>query len=232
MAREFVNCYPSHNDFPLSRILILADSRGRLLDIDLSKLLSCEFRIVTCGGASLLGSIDRSSAHIKETEWTQIYCLAGICGLTYKNKKTRKVTLCSNDSEASAQIYEQSLILAVKRIRRYLKSQDCKIIFAPITGMSLNTYNRIDDNDYQRDDQIQLNNTIKMVNRTIVKFNETNAVATPWMTRLIHRRHRNTFMNSYHRLQIDGCHLSPEIRLAWAKALKHAIVNNMINLRR
>lgn len=96
--------------------------------------------------------------------------------------------------------------------------------------MSLNAYNRIDDSDYQREDQIQLNNTIKMVNRTIIKFNENNAVATPWMTRLIHRRHRNTHMNSYHRLQTDGCHLSPEIRLAWAKALKHAIVNNMVNL--
>lgn len=231
MAREFVNCYPSHNDFPSQRILIIADSRGRQLDLELSYLVNCDLRIVTCGGASLLASIERSKSHIAEAEWTQIYCLAGICGLTYKNKKTRKVSLCSNDPEATAQVYEQALILAEKRIRCCLSTQNCKIIFAPLTGMSLNSYNRIDDVTYQHDDQVQLNITIKLVNRVIIKFNETNEVVTPWMTRLIHRRHRNTFMNSYHRLRIDGCHLSPEIRLDWAKALKNAIMKNIVDLK-
>lgn len=230
MAREYVNCFPSHNSFPASRVLIIADSRGRHLNIELSNLLNCEFRIVTCSGANLLNSINRSKSHISETDWSQIYCLSGLCGLTYKNKKTRRVSLCSNDPEATAQIYEQSLILAVKRIRRILKSPECKIIFAPLTGMSLSTYNHSNDDYYQREDQIQLNITIKQVNQIIVKFNEQSSVATPWMTRLVHRRHRNTFMNSYHRLLSDGCHLSPEIRLSWAKALKRAIVNNMKDL--
>lgn len=48
-----------------------------------------------------------------ETDWTQSYCLSGLCGLTYKNKKSRKVSLCSSDPDATAQLYEHTLILAV-----------------------------------------------------------------------------------------------------------------------
>lgn len=229
MAREFVNCFPSHNNYPSSKILILADSRGRHLDIELSEILSCEFRIVTCGGASLLNSIERSKSHIMNDNWSQIYCLAGLCGLTHKNRTTRMVSLCSNDPEATAQIYDQALILAEKRIRRILKTQNCKIIFATLTGMSLKTYNHVFDANDLHDDQVILNDTIKLVNRSIVRYNESNSVATPWMTRLVHRRHRNMFMHSYHRLQSDGCHLSAEIRASWAKALKRAIINNMMD---
>lgn len=227
MAREFVNNYPSCNDFPTKKVLIIADSRGRLLDLELSSILRCEFRIVTCSGADLINSISQSKSHISETEWSQIYCIAGICGITYKNEMTRKVALRSRNPEATAQQYEQSLILAEKKIRRELIHQDCKIIFAPLTGMSLKRYNHNMDVFNHSDDELLLNNTVKLVNRAIVRINEANSVATPWMSRVIHRRHRKSFMNSYHRLSEDGCHLSPEIRLSWASALKCAIINNM-----
>lgn len=227
MAREFVNNYPSHNDFPSKKVLIIADSRGRHLDLELSSILRCEFRIVTCSGADLLNSIFRAKSHISETKWSQIYCTAGICGLTYKNKITRKVALRSRNPEATAQQYEQSLILAEKRICRELIHHECKIVFAPLTGMSLKIYNHNMDVSYPSDHQLLLNNRVKLVNRAIVRINEANSVATPWMSRVIHRRHRKSYMNSYHRLSQDGCHLSPDIRLSWASALKRAIINNM-----
>lgn len=226
MHGEYVNCYPSANHFPSCNILIIADSRGHDLDTYLSEILKCNFRIVTCRGADLLSSIDRAKGHLTDEKWSQIYCVAGICGLTHKNRVTRAVSLRSNDPELAAMRYSCILDLAKKKLIKHLRSTDCKIIFGPITGMSLSMYNRFDQDKYLGNLQSILNTSIKLINREIVKKNENNAVSTPWLNRLVHRRHRKTYMNSYHRLQVDGCHLSPEVKEAWAKALKNAIINN------
>lgn len=73
-------------------------------------------------------------------------------------------------------------------------------------------YNKHSQDNRAGNPQSILNASIKLINREIVKRNEKNAVATTWLNRLVHSRHRKTYMNSYHRLQIDGCHLSPEVR--------------------
>lgn len=228
MSGEYVNCYPSINSYPNSNILIIADSRGHDLDTYLSDIIRCNLRIITCRGADLLNSILRSKFHIEDLPWTQIYCLAGICGLTRKEKISRRVILRQIDPESAANTYKNCLEQAESEIRLHLRDKSCKIIFGPVTGMNLCTYNRCTETRYRDNLQGILNTTIKLVNKEIFKVNESNSVATPWLTRIVHRRHRKSYMNSYHRLQPDGCHLSPEILNHWALALKKAIINNMI----
>lgn len=134
MPGKYVNCFPSTNPYPESNILISADSRGHDLDIYLSEILSCNFRIVTCRGSNLLSSIMRSKSHLNDQPWTQIYCIAGICCLMLKEKISRRVILRQMDRESAATTYKNHLMQALKEIKSHLQNTDCKIIFGPVTG--------------------------------------------------------------------------------------------------
>lgn len=116
----FVNSYPSDNKFPGLEILIITDSRGRHLDLHLSSLLKSNFRMVVCSGANLIDSIERSRSHLSDTTSSQVYCLAGICGLTYKDKITKKVTPRYSNMETAARCYSIVLEEAYNRLRGYL----------------------------------------------------------------------------------------------------------------
>lgn len=181
MAGEYVNCYPSTNNFPDSNILIIADSRGHRLDLHLSEILKCNFRLVTCRGADLLNSVLRSKYHVKDESWTQVYCIAGICGLTHKDKISRRVILRSLDPESAAIAYKNHLLQSETILRSLLLNENCKIIFGPVTGMNLCTYNRSMDTAHRRNLQCILNSSIKLVNKEIMNVNELNAVSTPWL---------------------------------------------------
>lgn len=230
MAGEYVNCFPSENYYPDCNVIVIADSRGHHLDTYLSEILQCNFRIVTCRGADLLNSVRRSKWHLINENWSQIYCIAGICSLTRKDRLTRRVVLKSLNAEAAATDYSHDIEQAELEIRSYIKNTSTKIVFGTITGMSLCTYNRCYETPHRKNVQNILNSTVRLVNKEIIKWNERNSVSTPWLGKLVHRRHRNTFMNSYHRLQADGCHLTPEICKSWAVALKTAITNNMVTI--
>lgn len=225
---EYVNSYPSLNQLPKEEILIIADSRGRRLDVFLSSILKVNFGVITCSGAGLIDSIIRAKNHMMNTHWSQIYYLAGICSLTNKDKVTKKVSSRYYDPLVAARCYNHTLVAAYDRITSYPASGNTKIIFAPITGMSLATYNREGSSSIQGTISAQdyLNRSIVHINREIVKFNVARQVITPWLSRTVHRRHRRTNTNSYHRLSPDGCHLSDEIYSYWAHALKKAVLIN------
>lgn len=134
---EYVNCFLSVNRFPDSNIIIIADSRGYNLDVYLSDILNCNFRVVTCRGADLLNSIRHSKWHLLNENWSQIYCIAGICGLTNKDEKLCRVVLKSLNAEATANNYSNIIDQAENKIRNYIRNHHTKIIFRTITGMSL-----------------------------------------------------------------------------------------------
>lgn len=181
MSGEYTNCYPSNNSHPESNIFIIADSRGHELDLYLSEILSCNFRIVICRGADLLNSLLRAKLHVREQRWMQIYCIAGICDLTRKEKISKKVVLRHLDPETAAAAYKNCLQQARYEVMSQLL----------VTGMNLCTYNRCAETNYRINLQCILNTTIKLVNKEIVNMNERNTVATPWLNGLVHRRQKN-----------------------------------------
>lgn len=227
---EYVNIFPSSNQLPGEEILIIADSRGRKLDLFMSSILKVDTGIVICSGAGLIDSILCAKRHITDLRWSQIYCLARICSLTIKDKITRKVSQRYYSPLAAANCYGLILAEARQIISNLLShtSYDPKVIFTPITGMYLDIYNKSfpSPSGGTNHAQLQLNQTVAAVNRVIVRFNESHHVITPWLARIFHRRHRKSYTNKYHRLAYDGCHLSDEIYSSWARALQKAVMIN------
>lgn len=107
---------------------------------------------------------------------------------------------------------------------RNLTHQNAKVITAPITGMSLASYNGRSLPDPE--DQNLLNDIVTGINKRITSINKENGLRTPWTSAIIHRYYRDKYHFSYHRLNIDGCHLTDEIRDFWAKKLANAIEQN------
>lgn len=109
----------------------------------------------------------------------------------------------------------------------YLKEigyPNVKIITAPLSGMCLASYNgRLLDNP---NDQTILNDTVLGINKNITSWNEQHGQRTPWTSAIVHRYFRKKYHFSYHRLHVDGCHLSDEVKDFWAKKLAETISIN------
>lgn len=101
-----------------------------------------------------------------------------------------------------------------------------KCIFAPLIGMELSTYNRRMHHPDDLRSQPLLNDTVTLVNTEIVKFNTVNNVSTPWISKIIHKRNRNSVTHQYHKLMADGCHLSQTVLNHWADSIHDAILKN------
>lgn len=209
------------------RVLFLADSRGRNLDTDLRDLLGDSFKLVYYPGATLMDTIINSEYLLKKGSWSQIYCLAGLCDVTVKNRSSHMVSIRNHDISLLVSNFVNILHNAHSRIMQSSPLVDSvKCIFCPITGLSLAHYNkRLHHPDDIRDQPI-LNDSITRLNVEIVKFNNSNNNITPWTSRAIHRRHRQSFTNYYEKLASDGCHLSPLIRHHWAETLHDAVIKN------
>lgn len=174
-----------------------------------------------------MDTITRAESLIKSRMWSQIYCLAGICDLTVKNRPTSLVSIRNHNVTDLIESYLSSMSIARDRIASLTSTTPKpKCIFAPVTGIHLETYNKRPGHLDDRTNQKLLDETISVINPEVVRFNSAMEVATPWTSRIIHKRHRNQTTNRYDRLSPDGCHLSHEVRHHWADSLHEAVVKN------
>lgn len=209
------------------RVLLLADSRGRNLDVDLRDLLGNAFTLAYYPGATIMEALIKSEYLIKNKNWSQIYCMAGLCDVTEKNKTSRIVSMKNQNSSHLVSSYINTLHEAYSMIKQLSPHADTvKCIFCPVTGMNFSSYNRRLHHPDDISAQVVLNETIPLLNTEIVKFNNSINSLTPWTSRIIHRRHRRSYINYYEKLASDGCHLSPPVCRHWAESLHDAIVKN------
>lgn len=204
-------------------IIFICDSRGRDLHNYISKYTNEHFTVTVNSGATIYESATRSRREILRNKPKQIYILSGINNFTNLDRSTRQVRLSERNYIKAADLFMEEL----KETYDYITSisqHSVKIVTAPITGMSLASYNGVMLS--APEDQERLNNTIIEVNTRIISLNENNQVRTPWTSAIIHRYYRQKYHFAYHKLQQDGCHLTDEIRDFWAKKLASAIESN------
>lgn len=205
-------------------ILFICDSRGRDLYQMITRYTSEVIFVTTNSGATIYQSATRSRYEIMRYKPRQIYLLSGINNLTILNRSTRQVQLQERNPFKSADLIMEELKVTYDYITN-LTGPGVKIITAPITGMSMASYNgRLLQNP---EDQDLLNDTVVYVNKRITALNEENGVRTPWTSAIIHRYYRGKYHFSYHKLNIDGCHLTDDVKEFWAKKLASAIDQNL-----
>lgn len=178
-------------------------------------------------GAGMVDVVKRSELIICRERWTQIYILAGLCDITVKDPLSKCVTNRHASTAVALAIYQSEMNKAQEEIKAMLKYRaPVKVIFAPVTGMNLAVYNKRQNNQMDEVSQRQLNESIAVVNSTIINRNTLLGLATPWTHSVIHRRTRTSFSNLYHKLSGDGCHLSPPVLTHWAETLQDATYRN------
>lgn len=229
MSKKGWSPRPNERELPHQtppKVLLLADSRGRNLDVNLRDLLGDTFTLMFYPGASIMDTIRRSESAIRKYPWSQIYCLAGICDLTVKDTTSQIVSIRSCDSDQLVKDYCETLHEAYTKIMQISPpNSKPRCIFCPVTGLSFSTYNR----RHHPDDimsQVTLNETIVKLNSEIIGLNNLHSNHTPWTSRTVHRRHRQSLTNLYDKLATDGCHLRPPLRQHWADSLHEAIMKN------
>lgn len=210
------------------KILSLANSRGRYLKDELATILDCYFVVRYYPGAGIKDCVTRSYDTLVSQNWTQIYCLAGICDISLKDQHSKILSLRHQDPMLALTEYLDILNSA------FLATMDCnragpkpKCIFAPLTGICLSAYNKHDLHPDDIRNQTILDKTVFIINSEIQNFNTSHNLFTPWTSRIIHLKNRNNFTNHYHKLALDGCHLSPSVVTHWANSLHDAVIKNL-----
>lgn len=139
------------------------------------------------------------------------------------NRTTRKIEIAERNPFKASDIFEDELREAYKYIQS-IRNPRIKIITAPITGISLTSYNgSLPTNP---NDQHSLNDAVIEINKKIISLNEENGRFTPWTSAIVHRYFRKKYHSAYHRLCDDGCHLSEEVKDFWGRKLTDAVFNN------
>lgn len=207
----------------MNPVLILADSRGRNLGSILHGLANHDVTVAVYPGAGILSTISKANSLLTRRDWTQVYILSGLCDLTVKDKKTRRVHLRFEEPQQLLSHYHELLVSAYDKLSIANDLVSCKQIFAPLTGIDLALYNNTDADSQQE----ILNTCIELVNTEIATFNRSKNVYTPWTSRTIHHHSRGKYHARYERLSQDGCHLSPSLNEYWAHTLIETFEKNV-----
>lgn len=207
------------------KVFLICDSRGRELQ---EYFTECDYNITVkfYSGAKLYRSTKLAENEIKRQQPDHIYILAGINSITKLNKRTREVTLIADDKNKIAQQYKDEMNFALASLRKICKN-DTKIIFAPITGMDLSRYNKVDASALSESQNV-LDETVIEINNIIIAQNATHNYKTPWTHGIIHRYFRGKYHFMYDKLDEDGCHLTDLIRSFWGRKIISAIAANCL----
>lgn len=212
-----------------TRILFIADSRGRLLQAEISRFFDTrQYCFIWRNGLKLEDSANFARTTILSFKPTMVYILTGLCSIT---------CITSRDPW-TAGLRTRSVGGTVSR---YLRALDCahqeiysmsSIIGSPImiviptlTGMNFTTYNSY-PSDLVSPLQRILNASIAEINRYVVAMNRATRVKTPFLAASVHPRCRHRYRNSFVKL-LDGVHPSQDLCAVWAYKL---YVNAMKNL--
>lgn len=203
-------------------VTLICDSRGKGLEGLLED--HSNINILVYRGAKLYQTAKYAEFKFKQQNPDQVYVLAGINNLTTMNKRTRQVSISAPDATKITQQFCDEMNFSYATIRKTIK-QDARIIFAPLTGMGIAQYNKVDP-EVCKEDQYILDQALLDINKRIISFNDEKGNRTPWTHAIVHRYYRGRYHFAYERLDSDGCHLTDEIKLFWLKKIDTAINAN------
>lgn len=162
-------------------------------------------KVLTYSGATLYQSVKLALSYIKRFTPDQIYILSGLNSMTQLDKKTRKVSLIAPEKQKIVQHYADEMNFVMALLRKNVDTET-KIIFVPVTGMNLATYNKT-TMEVEQVYQSIFNDALLEINKATIAQNVSNHCKTPWLHTFVHRYFRGKHHFYYEKLDADGCHL-------------------------
>lgn len=207
-----------------THVALICDSRGKRLQ-EKFQGDDVQVKVLYYSGAKLYQSTRLAINYIKAFLPDQIYILSGINTMTKLDKRTRIVTLAAPERNKIVQIYQDEMNFSLALLRKNINTKT-KVIFAPLIGMNLSSYNKTTAESESVNQGI-LNDALLDINSVIIAMNKSNQCKTPWTQSLVHRYFRGKYHHYYERLDEDGCHLKEEVLDNWSLKLKTAIQANL-----
>lgn len=213
-----------------TRVLFIADSRGKHLHYELSAYFdrsSIDYEFIWRGGLSLEQTPDFARSTILSFRPNIVYILTGICSLTkITSRDPWSAGLRVPSVRGTVSAFFTALDKSYQDIFALssLVGHPIMIITPTQTGMDFTVYNSYPE-DLISPHQRILNASILDINRQIVSLNRSMSIKTPFLGSFIHPRcrHRNRFV--YSKLA-DGCHPSLELCQSWPSKLWHNFRKN------
>lgn len=183
-----------------------------------------DIRVVAFSGARSYRAAELAGDVIRIFRPAQIYILAGVNNLTLLDRRSRKIRLSHTDGNVIVQQFTHEMNLVTTLLSQSTKP-GTKVIFAPITGLNMASYNREDPRLYNFQQSV-IDQAVIGINNLVIEHNANSGYKTPWTHSIIHRYFRKKYHFSYERLDADGCHLTDDIRAFWARKILSAVVQN------
>lgn len=203
-------------------ILIISDSRGRLLDPELNNVLhDTNFYHFWQSGLKLENTYNFARSHIFDLKPKLVYFLNGISDVTYVRtynpwsvamRNISPFTTCENYMLTIDQLHANTFALS-DQIGHFLM-----IIFSSQTGVDIGKYNGY-PTELISPEQKPLNKAMQLINHRISQMNRSMNIVTPFLSSATHKRCRGKYRFSSDKLW-DGCHPTPELCHIWATKLR------------
>lgn len=205
----------------MSKILILADSRGRnlagLLNVNHNNM---QLEVKCCPGASL-GTLKShleggTRKAVRADKYKLVIIFGGICSVTRLHYMPYKAAVVRYET------LEEILQKYTAECKELLKVADgfsTPVVLAPIVGMDLIKYagHSCEELYYM---QRTVDEVIPRINTFIKKVNDERGLISPNISSCIHRcRGRGKGFRTHYKKLPDGCHPSEEVNAIWAQAL-------------
>lgn len=211
-----------------STVLVIADSRGRLLKSQLDKVfLDIPYNLYWKKSLRLQDTAELVSPMIINMRPKLIYLLNGICDITFiSSRNPWTVSLQYPNVTSIVDNYMEALDLAFSQIFALSNQLGYKPMILPVTqtGIDIATYNNYVE-DWVPPEQGILDTAMNRINRNIVMLHQSMYISPPILASAVHMRCRGKFRLAKNKL-LDGCHPTPDLCLTWAKRLyKNAVIN-------
>lgn len=213
---------------PKISVLVVADSRGRLLKGPLDEVFhDIPHSLYWKKSLRLQETADYVAPMIVNMKPKLIYLLNGICDVTYiSSREPWTVALQQRNTTATVDSYMVALDTAFSQIFSITNQLGYRPMILPVTqtGIDFTTYNNYPD-DLVSPEQEILDLAINKINRNIVALHQSMHISPPILASAVHMRCRGKYRLARDKLT-DGCHPTASLCLTWAHRLyKNALIN-------
>lgn len=200
----YINMYPRKY-----RIIVVADSRGRLLKGELQRLndSSIYFNTRVRKGGKLIDLWEIVEEELAKGQADLLIIYGGVCNITdvcYDEAGTRSFWPPADIGNRFAEIRDLMKGLATNY---NLLNSETKLCFMPEPGLSLGMVNHIHEpySDELFNLQRNLEHELTVLHHHTKEVNDSMHCMTPWTLKATHLRRRNKWFPVYSRMR-DGLH--------------------------
>lgn len=210
-------------------VLIVADSRGRHLETELQyELYNVNYQLIWIKGLRFCNTTESILPMVYRYKPKLIYLLNGICDITSIRSRNPWMIALRDPCPMNTTV---NYITAADQLHSELYSMSDKIghqimvIFSTQTGVDLSQYNGYPE-ELVSPEQAAMNQAITMINRRIFAMNRSMGVITPYLSSVVHMRHKGKYRFVSNKL-VDGCHPTRQLCQAWAQKIRRNITANL-----